>query len=82
MEVQTGAGLPQAVPEYGMEIVMVCAKHCLTKRALAAEAGIADSLLATIKRPPQPTTSRPPYHIAARYEASAKRSGGGKSRSA
>ena len=37
-------------PNTAWEIVMFCAKHCLTKKALAAEAGIPyDSLLATIK---------------------------------
>lgn len=43
-------GYREPYTEYGMEIVMFCAKHCLTKKALAAEAGIPyDSLLATIK---------------------------------
>ena len=32
-------GYREPYTEYGMEIVMFCAKHCLTKKALAAEAG-------------------------------------------
>ena len=49
-------GYREPYTEYGMEIVMFCAKHCLTKKALAAEAGIPyDSLLATT--PPSTSTA-------------------------
>ena len=68
-------GYREPYTEYGMEIVMFCAKHCLTKKALAAEAGIPyDSLLATIKAAAAATTSRPLWlPVMARYEAAAKK---------
>ena len=61
--------------EYGMEIVMFCAKQCLTKKALAAEAGIPyDSLLATIKgRRSGHNVKAAVAPVMARYEAAAKK---------
>ena len=64
-------GYREPYTEYGMEIVMFCAKHCLTKKALAAEAGIPyDSLLATIKGRRVKAAVAP---VMARYEAAAKK---------
>ena len=81
-------GYREPYTEYGMEIVMFCAKHCLTKKALAAEAGIPyDSLLATIKgrrsghnvkAAAAATTSRPPWPPSWRATKRLRRSSGGK----
>ena len=53
-------GYREPYTEYGMEIVMFCAKHCLTKKALAAEA----------------TTSRPPWPPSWRATKRLRRSSG------
>ena len=68
-------GYREPYTEYGMEIVMFCAKHCLTKKALAAEAGIPyDSLLATIKgRRSGHNVKAAVAPVIARYEAAAKK---------
>ena len=67
-------GYREPYTEYGMEIVMFCAKHCLTKKALAAEAGIPyDSLLATIKgRRSGHNVKAAVAPVMARYEAAVR----------
>ena len=64
-------GYREPYTEYGMEIVM----FCLTKKALAAEAGIPyDSLLATIKgRRSGHNVKAAVAPVMARYEAAAKK---------
>ena len=63
-------GYREPYTEYGMEIVMFFAKHCLTK-----EAGIPyDSLLATIKgRRSGHNVKAAVAPVMARYEAAAKK---------
>lgn len=61
--------------DYGMEVTVFCARHCLTKKKLAAEAGIPyDSLLATMKgRRAGHNVKAAVAPVMARYEAEAKK---------
>lgn len=61
--------------DYGMEITVFCARHCITKKKLAAEAGIPyDSLLQTMRgRRAGHNVKAAVAPVMARYEAEAKR---------
>lgn len=65
----------EPMTDYGLEVTLFCARHCLTKKRLAREAGIPyESLLSTLKgRRAGHNVKEALAPVMARYEAEAKK---------